>query len=134
MAARYCLASLSGCWVRVNKRQITATLAFFGFILTLNYAAPPLILFVLGHGGEEVRILSGETRVQFEPAIGVGFTPDCCIVFGYRPVFVNGGEQMMLYEAHPSRRAPVIAWTLHRFWRGEWCCPNYRDRNMRGSP
>ena len=36
MVARYCLSSLSGRWVRTNKRQITATLGFFGFIVTFN--------------------------------------------------------------------------------------------------
>ena len=36
MAARYCLSSLTGRWVRVNKRQITSTLAHFDFIVSLN--------------------------------------------------------------------------------------------------
>ena len=36
IAARYCLANLSGRWIRVNKRQITAALAFFGIIVNTN--------------------------------------------------------------------------------------------------
>ena len=36
MVARYCLASLTGCWVRVNKRPIISTLAFHGFIVIKN--------------------------------------------------------------------------------------------------
>ena len=36
VAARYCLANLSGRWIRVNKRQITSTLAFFGIIVNTN--------------------------------------------------------------------------------------------------
>ena len=44
MAARLCLSSLSGRWVRINKRQITATLGFFGFIVAnkhlINKAGP----------------------------------------------------------------------------------------------
>lgn len=36
MVARYCLHSLHGRWIRTNLRQITATLAFFGFIVNTN--------------------------------------------------------------------------------------------------
>ena len=36
MAARYCLSSLNGRWVRINKRQITSTLAYFLFPVILN--------------------------------------------------------------------------------------------------
>jgi len=36
VAARYCLATLSARWVRVNKRQITAVLAFFGIVVNAN--------------------------------------------------------------------------------------------------
>ena len=36
VVARYCLASLSGRWVRINKRQITSTLAFFNFYVNAN--------------------------------------------------------------------------------------------------
>ena len=33
MVAKYHLMSLTGRWVRVNKRQITSTLAFHGFVV-----------------------------------------------------------------------------------------------------
>ena len=36
MVARYCLTSLTGRWVRVNKRHITSALAFYAFIVTYN--------------------------------------------------------------------------------------------------
>ena len=36
MVAMYCVASLTGRWVRVNKRQITSTLAFHGFVVINN--------------------------------------------------------------------------------------------------
>ena len=36
MVARYCLASLTGRWVRVNKRQITSALAYTGFVVIHN--------------------------------------------------------------------------------------------------
>ena len=36
VAARYCLFSLSGRWIRFNKRQITSSLALYGFIVNAN--------------------------------------------------------------------------------------------------
>ena len=37
MVAGYCLASLTGRWVCVNKRQITSTLAFRGFVVIKKF-------------------------------------------------------------------------------------------------
>ena len=36
IAARHCLSSLSGRWIRVNKRQITCALALYGFVVNAN--------------------------------------------------------------------------------------------------
>ena len=42
MVARYCLASLTVCWLCVNKRQITSTLVYHGFVVIKIPSMVPL--------------------------------------------------------------------------------------------